>query len=494
MVEVVQPMRCGTGAFNRRDGVDVRDNSLNNMKNHPTELVEAQRSLLVLEYDIRTASGGPGQWRGDVGQMLSFEVLCDGGIVLARGFDQMRFQAWGVAAGRAGAPMRAILNHGRPGERVLGKIHELHVRRGDTFTLLTPGGAGFGDPLLRDPDAVLGDVSRGFVSVAGAVRDYGVAIRDGRVDGEETTLLRGRRLNADATAHFSFDPERAMWEAVFTDPRMQALNSHLYALLKVVGRTRGARFSNRLSRVSRRRAAGYCPTWRTIRRRRAVESAYPPGAPSPDLRRMSNFRPINRNMDFLMPPSVDDWLPERHLARLVVEIIEGVDLGAMSRSCSGSGEASYPPQRLLGLTIDGSATGVFSSRKLEGATYDSVAFRFVAANQHPGNDTIATFRRRFFKQIEPLFVQVLGVARGMGVLKLCTVALDGTKIHANSSRHIALSYEYATKIEPQLKGGVADLLDRAEAADQVDVRTGCRSPRNWRGGRSGWLRSLARRW
>jgi transposase len=149
---------------------------------------------------------------------------------------------------------------------------------------------------------------------------------------------------------------------------------------------------------------------------------------------MSDFRPINREMDFLMPSSVDEWLPQRHLARFVVEVIEGLDLRAMTGSYRGSGEASYHPQRLLGLIIYGYATGMFSSRNLERATYDSVAFRFIAANEHPDHDTIAIFRRRFLKQIEARFVQALGVAREMGVLKLGTVALDGTKIHANASR------------------------------------------------------------
>ena len=129
---------------------------------------------------------------------------------------------------------------------------------------------------------------------------------------------------------------------------------------------------------------------------------------------MSNFRLINRDMDFLMPPSVDEWLPQRHLARFVVEVIEGLDLRAMTRSYRGSGEASYHPRLLLGLIIYGYAIGVFSSRNLERATYESVAFRFIAANEHPDHDTIATFRRRFLEQIEALFVQVLGVAREMG--------------------------------------------------------------------------------
>ena len=119
---------------------------------------------------------------------------------------------------------------------------------------------------------------------------------------------------------------------------------------------------------------------------------------------------------------------------------------------------------------------MFSSRKLERATYDSVAFRFIAANEHPDHDTIATFRRRFLKQIEALFVQVLLLAREMGVLKLGTVALDGTKIHANASRHSALSYEHAGKIEAQLKAEVAELMAKAEAADQADVPDGMSIP------------------
>src|SRR5450432_2194842 len=191
---------------------------------------------------------------------------------------------------------------------------------------------------------------------------------------------------------------------------------------------------------------------------------------------MSNFRTIDRQTGFLLPPSVDEWLPERHLARFVVEVIDGLDLRAMSGSYRGSGSASYHPVLLLGILVYGYATGVFSSRKLERATYDSVAFRFIAANEHPDHDTIAAFRRRFLKQIETLFVQVLGVAREMGVLKMGTVALDGTKIHANASRHSALSYEHASKIEAQLQAEVADLLRQAEAADQADVADGMSIP------------------
>ena len=191
---------------------------------------------------------------------------------------------------------------------------------------------------------------------------------------------------------------------------------------------------------------------------------------------MNNFRVIDRETRFLLPPSVDEWLPETHLARFVVEVIERLDLSTMVGSYRGSGSASYHPALLLGVLVYGYATGVFSSRKLERATYDSVAFRFITANEHPDHDTIATFRRRFLKDIEGLFVRVLELAREMGVLKLGTVALDGTKIHANASRHSALSYGHASQIEAQLKAEEAELKARAEAADPAEVVDGMSIP------------------
>jgi transposase len=191
---------------------------------------------------------------------------------------------------------------------------------------------------------------------------------------------------------------------------------------------------------------------------------------------MSNFRPINRDTGFLLPPSVDEWLPQRHLARFVVEVIDRLDLSKLAQAYRGSGSASYHPAMLLALLVYGYATKVFSSRALERATYDSVAFRFIAGNEHPDHDTIASFRKRFITEIEPLFVEVLKLAREMGVLKLGTVGLDGTKIHANASRHSALSYEHAQKIEKQLQAEVKQLLLMAEHADEADVPDGMSIP------------------
>ena len=208
---------------------------------------------------------------------------------------------------------------------------------------------------------------------------------------------------------------------------------------------------------------------------------------------MSNFRPINRDTGFLLPPSVDEWLPQRHLARFVVEVIDGLDLSELEKAYRGSGSASYHPAMLLGLLMYGYATKVFSSRALERATYDSVAFRFIAGNEHPDHDTIAAFRKRFIAQIEPLFVEVLKLARAMGMLKLGTVALDGTKVHANASRHSALSYGHAKKIEKQLKGGSASSCCGSPSRPMRRISpTGCRSPRSWSVGSCAW-RPLPRR-
>ena len=178
---------------------------------------------------------------------------------------------------------------------------------------------------------------------------------------------------------------------------------------------------------------------------------------------MSNFRQVDRETGYLLPPSVDDWLPEHHLARFVVEVIEQLDLSPLVKAYRGSGSAAHHPGVLLGLLICGYATGVYSSRKLERATYDSVAFRFIAANDHSDHDTIATFRRRFLTEIEQLFVEVLLLARQAGMVKLGTVALDGTKIHANASRHSALSWKRACEIEARLRAEVAELMALAEA-------------------------------
>ena len=131
---------------------------------------------------------------------------------------------------------------------------------------------------------------------------------------------------------------------------------------------------------------------------------------------------------------------------------------------------------LLALLFYGYATGVFSSRKLERATHDSVAFRYLTANDHPDHDTIANFRKRFLSDLTPLFVEILLIAQQMGILKLGKVSLDGTKIKANASKHRALSWQYACRLEAQLKAEVEDLLRQAEDADRTDIPDGLDIP------------------
>ena len=188
------------------------------------------------------------------------------------------------------------------------------------------------------------------------------------------------------------------------------------------------------------------------------------------------FHPINRDTDYLLPPSVQEWLPEAHLARYVVDVVEGLDLSARVRAYAGCGSEAYHPAPLLSLLIYGYATGTFSSRKIERATYDSLAFRYIACNLHPDHDTLATFRKRFGKEFESAFVQVLEVARENQLSRFGTVSLDGTKIHANASRHSALSYGHCEKIEAHLKAEVQELLALAEAADQSAVPDGVSLP------------------
>lgn len=191
---------------------------------------------------------------------------------------------------------------------------------------------------------------------------------------------------------------------------------------------------------------------------------------------MSRFIPVDRQTSYLFPPSVEDWLPENHLARFIVEVIERLDLSELTRQYAGRGSAAHHPAVLLGLLIYGYATGLPSSRKIERATYDSVAFRYIAANTHPDHDTLAAFRRRCGAQFEQLFVQVLMLAREVGMLKLGKIAVDGSKVKANASRHSALSWGHIKKIEAQLQQEVKQLMALAESEDRKQVPDGMDVP------------------
>jgi transposase/IS5 family transposase len=180
---------------------------------------------------------------------------------------------------------------------------------------------------------------------------------------------------------------------------------------------------------------------------------------------MARFVMIDRDTAYLLPPSVNDWLPEEHLARFIVEVVDQLDLSELTCQYAGRGSDAYHPATLISLLIYGYATGTCSSRKIERATYDSIAFRYIAANTHPDHATLAGFRKTFLKEFQAIFVQVLMIAREMKFLKLGNVSLDGSKIKANASKHKALSYGHLLKIEAQLKEEVAALIKQAEASD-----------------------------
>jgi len=181
-----------------------------------------------------------------------------------------------------------------------------------------------------------------------------------------------------------------------------------------------------------------------------------------------HFVSYDRDTLFLMPPSVQDWLPEKHLARFVVELVSQLDLRVIRESYEGRGSAAYHPEMLVALLFYAYATGIRASRKIEIATYDSVAFRYIAANKHPDHDTIAAFRRRFLPHLEKMFNQILLLAKELECLEIGRVSLDGTKIKANASKHRALSLKGADRLEAQLRYQVKRMLELAEEADRVD--------------------------
>jgi transposase len=170
--------------------------------------------------------------------------------------------------------------------------------------------------------------------------------------------------------------------------------------------------------------------------------------------------------------SLRECLPPDHLARFIVDVIAQLDLSCIYVSYGTRGGKAYAPEILLGLLFYGYATGVFSSRKIEKATYESIPFRYIAGGLHPDHDTIAHFRKTFLPEIRDLFVQTLLVAHTAGVLKLGNISLDGSKIHADASKSKAVSYKRLLELEVQLRREVEELLTLGEQADQVELPEG----------------------
>jgi transposase len=180
---------------------------------------------------------------------------------------------------------------------------------------------------------------------------------------------------------------------------------------------------------------------------------------------MSKFVDCERDQAFLLPPDLRDWIPEDDLAHFVIEAVEGVAMGAFKVNHRGTGSPQYHPRMMLALLIYCYANGIFSSRRIERATYRDIGVRFVSANSHPDHDTIATFRRENFAAVAKSFLEVLLLAKELKLLKVGLVSVDGSKFKASANKHRSVTYERAGELIDQLELEIADLMARAEAAD-----------------------------
>lgn len=183
------------------------------------------------------------------------------------------------------------------------------------------------------------------------------------------------------------------------------------------------------------------------------------------------FRVCDLDQQFLLPPSLQDWLPEDHLARFIADIMNELDLSAIYREYGrkdGRGLSAYHPLLLTRLLLYGYCVGMTSSRRIERATHDDVAFRYLAANQHPDHDTIAVFRQQHLEALAGLFVQALRLCQKAGLVKLGNVAIDGTKIMANASTRRSVPYQKLTEREQYWKETVERLLADAQKTDQEE--------------------------
>ena len=181
-----------------------------------------------------------------------------------------------------------------------------------------------------------------------------------------------------------------------------------------------------------------------------------------------NFLPDTVNQTLLFPPSLHDWLAEGHLARFLVDVVSALDLSAVYKSYAekdGRGQAAYAPEMMVRLLLYGYANGVSSSRKIEKRTYEDLAFRFLSGDQHPDHATLADFRKRHLDALAGLFRQALLLCAEAGLVKLGHVAIDGTKIKANASKHKAMSYKRMNETEARLEQEVEALMAAAKKTD-----------------------------
>ena len=184
-----------------------------------------------------------------------------------------------------------------------------------------------------------------------------------------------------------------------------------------------------------------------------------------------SYRPYEPQQEMLLPASLQDWLPKGHLAYFIGDTIDALNLKAFYARHEGGGSRNQPfhPAMMVKVLVYGYATGVFSSRKIERRLHEDLAFRMLGAGNFPRHRTIRDFRALHLKELADLFVQVVKLAQEMGLVKLGTVAIDGTKIKANASRHKAMSYERMQQAEAELKAQIDALLERAKTADAAEA-------------------------
>lgn len=183
------------------------------------------------------------------------------------------------------------------------------------------------------------------------------------------------------------------------------------------------------------------------------------------------FRSYDLNQIYLLPPSLQEWLPEGHLARFIAGVTAELDTSAIEsryERADARGKAAYHPLMLLRLLVYGYATGTRSSRQIEKATYTDLAFRYLSADQHPDHDTIAAFRQVHLDELSRLFLQTLMLCKKAGLVKLGEIAIDGAKVSANASKQRLRTYERLTEKEKELAALVEDLLAKAQAVDTAE--------------------------
>jgi transposase len=188
-----------------------------------------------------------------------------------------------------------------------------------------------------------------------------------------------------------------------------------------------------------------------------------------------SYRPYYPDEDLLLPPSLREWLPENHLAYFVSDVVDNLDLSAMDAVYGNEkrGQPPYDPRMMSKVLLYGYCVGVFSSRRIEKRLVEDIAFRILAAGNQPNFRTISDFRKIHLKTLSGLFEQVLKIALEAGAMKVGRVALDGTKMKANASRHKAMSYDRMQEKDKQIRAEVKQLLEQAEAADaEEDARHG----------------------